>query len=115
MAEIQIKRKLIEEGLNKATDDLRDQIDDVRLLKQFVRETKDKIEKLQKSKKRTKHYQVQGFVMQEVKDMVKPYTVTKTGSFADVIAMKYMGGTDNTAKARVKSGIKPPKPTDQLR
>ena len=46
MAEIQIKRKLIEEGLNKATDDLRDQIDDVRLLKQFVRETKDKIEKL---------------------------------------------------------------------
>ena len=32
--------------------------------------------------------------MQDVKDMVKPYTVTKTGSFADVIAMKYMGGTN---------------------
>ena len=45
MAEIQIKRKLIEEGLNKATDDLRDQIDDVRLLKQFVRETKENIDK----------------------------------------------------------------------
>ena len=53
--------------------------------------------------------------MQDVKDMVKPYTVTKTGSFADVIAMKYMGGTNNTAKARVKSGIKPPKPTEKLR
>lgn len=53
--------------------------------------------------------------MQDVKDMVKHHTVYKTGSFADVIARKYMGGTNNTAKARVKSGIKPPRPTDKLR
>jgi hypothetical protein len=30
----------------------------------------------------------------------------KTGSFAEVIAQKYNGGPTNSAKARVKSGLK---------
>ena len=67
MQEMQVKRKRIEEGLTKASDDLREQIDDVRLLRQFIRKTKSKIETLQRSKKRTKGYGVSGLVLKDVK------------------------------------------------
>ena len=60
MLEITQKRAQMERGLTKASDDLRKQMEDVQLLKQFVKLTKTKIEedRTQKRLKRDEQYRV---------------------------------------------------------
>lgn len=44
MQQLHQKRTQIEQGLTKASDDLRNQMDEVRFLKQFVKQTKLQLE-----------------------------------------------------------------------